>query len=114
MKKLFTVLMMMVVLGSAAIAQTTVLKKSNEVVAVAKARAAVQSTCLAGTGDVSSSVWQSQDGNYYVYFFHTFRCLPAGTICPMFLRIAPLARVTLDSDYNVVQATCGFMWFELL
>ncbi|MBL4655261.1 MAG: hypothetical protein JKY33_05510 [Bacteroidia bacterium] len=112
MRKLFTVLMMMVVLGSAAIAQTTVLK-SNEDVAVAKARAEVQSTCLAGTGDISSSVWQYQDGTYMVYFYHNYKCIP-NTICPMYLRIAPLARVTLDADYNILQATCGFMWFELL
>ena len=81
--------------------------------AIGTARSEVQSTCLAGTGDINSSAWQDVDGNWYVYFFHNYRCQP-NEICPMYFRIAPLARVTLDANYNVISASCGFLWYELL
>ena len=108
MKKLFT-LMMAVALSSAAFAQSS---NADDAVAVAKARAAVQASCLAGSGDISTSVWHDLDGTYRVYFFHTFKC-PPNLICPLYLRIAPLARVTLDADFNVTSHTCGFSIYLL-
>ncbi|MBN4081539.1 hypothetical protein JYU23_00255 [bacterium AH-315-C07] len=110
MKTLFTVMLMVVAVATTSFAQD---KSASDEVAIAKARAEVQSTCLAGSGDVSSSVWQSPyDGNFYVYFYNTFKCQP-NTICPLYLRIGPLARVTLNSDFNVISSQCGFWYYEL-
>jgi len=96
-------------MSSAVFAQSS---NAGDAVAVAKARAEVQASCLAGTGDISSSVWQAEDGTYYVYFFNRFKC-PPNQICPLFVRIAPLAYVTLDADYNVIAQRCWFSLIEL-
>ena len=109
MKKLFT-LMLAVVLSSAVYAQSS---NADDAVVVAKARAAVQASCLAGAGNVSTSVWQDIDGVYHVYFFNTFTC-PPNQICPLYYRIAPLAYVRLDSDLNILIERCGFSISQLL
>ena len=108
MKNLIT-LAFAFVIGTAAFAQT----QSNDVVAIAKARAEIQATCLSGTGEVQVSVYQDSDGIFYVYFYSAFKC-PPNQLCALFFRIAPLARVTLDADYNILSSTCGFALFELL
>jgi hypothetical protein len=102
--KNFLILMMAVALSSAVYAQSS---NADDAVAVAKARAAVQASCLSGAGNVSTSVWQDLDGTYHVYFFNTFTC-PPNQICPLYFRIAPLAHVTLDADYNVLTERCWF------
>ena len=84
-------------------------------VIVAKAKSAVQAECLAGNGQLSTAVWTKPDGIYTVYnvfFFKDIGC-PGTQICPLYLRIQPLARVTVDIDYNVVGYTCGFSIYDL-
>ena len=85
----------------------------NESVIVAKARAEVQSTCLTGYGGISSSVYQNIDGNHVVYFFQMLNNCPPNQICPLYLRIAPLAIVVLDHNYNVIDSRCWFSVYEL-
>ena len=85
----------------------------NESVIVAKARAEVQSTCLTGYGGVSSSFYQNIDGNYVVYFFQMLYNCPPNQICPLYLRIAPLAVAIVDQNYNVIESRCWFSVFEL-
>ncbi len=108
MNKLFTLLIALV-FSFGAYAQSS---SASDAVIVAKARIEVQASCLAGTGNVSSSVTRNVDGTYTVYFFNTFNC-PPNQICPLYLRIAPLARVTVDGDLNVTDYTCGFPVYQL-
>lgn len=96
------------VIGTTAFAQSI----SNDEVAIAKARAEVQATCLAGTGEIQASAWQDLDGNFNVYFYQSFKC-PPNQICLLYFRYAPLARVTVSSSYEVLSSTCGFTLFEL-
>ena len=108
MTKLFSLLFALV-FSFGAYAQSS---NASDAVVVAKARAEVQASCLAGTGNVSSSVWHNIDGTYTVFFFNTFNC-PPNQICPLYLRIAPLARVILDKDLNVTTYSCGFSIYQL-
>ena len=109
MKTLFSIIAMVVLMGTATFAQTS---NVNDNVAIAAARTVLQADCIAGTGDINTTVYHATDGNYYVYFYHTYRCQP-NTICPMYFRIAPIARVVVDSEFNVVSYSCGFMVADL-
>jgi hypothetical protein len=113
MKKFLSLIFVVVTIATTAFAQDIKASYGDDSRAIGVARAEVQSTCLAGTGEINSSAWQDVDGNWYVYFYHSYRCQP-NEICPMYFRIAPLARVTLDANYNVLSASCGFLWYELL
>lgn len=84
-------------------------------VVIAKAKSAVQAECLAGNGQLGSAVWTKPDGpytTYNVFFFKEIGC-PGNQICPLYLRILPLAKVTVDIDFNVVAYSCGFSIYDL-
>lgn len=96
-------------LGVSAFGQSS---STNNSVVVAMARAEVQASCLSGYGDISYSIYQNMDGNYTVYFYETFTC-PPNQICPLYLRILPLAVVIVDPNYDVISSNCWFSIFEL-
>ena len=107
--KNLAVLLFALTLSLGAFGQST---NANSAVVVAMARAEVQSSCLTGYGGISSSVYQNIDGNYTVYFYQTITC-PPNMICPLYLRIFPLAVVIVDENYDVIASRCWFSIFEL-
>ena len=112
MRKLTT---LMIALALSVIGFGQINSNGNCNVVIAKAKGAVQAECLAGHGQLGHVLWTKPDGpytTYNVFFYKEIDC-PGNQNCPLYLRIRPLARVTVDIDFNVVSYYCGFSIYDL-
>jgi len=113
MRKITTTLLVVFAFATMSFAQTY----SDDERAIAAARAEVQSTCLVGAGEIQVYVTQGascdNSGGVIrtVTFYDQPKC-PPNMICPLFFWIRNLATVTVDCDFNVVDARCGWFFIQ--